>query len=791
MSKNLTRKGLALGAVVALSTTLFAGAPAQAAGEVIFAPNTGTSYNTFTTADFALRASLAPGQVAANIAQLAYQIAGDAAGSFEYTIGTSAAPATTATAATTQVVRPGSAPAVGAVNILNIGLKAADQVEATATKSVTVTAFLDSNNNSTLDDGEFQQARTVTFKKLSEVAVTVALTTPTVGDTTVKATAVLADINAEQTAAGTKVAFTATGSTPTAAPGVAAGSTAGSYSDTVTALVATNVVTARAYYGSIALGTAAVSETVAARSIIQPTAAVVAGANGVAAGNIARTNSAFSVAATIKDTAATAAVKSGVAVTAVVSSFGSLSATRTLSINGTVYTSNAAVPASVALTSNASGLATVDLVTVGFAATDAPVVTFSAQNYSVAVTVDLQDAAYTVVSTGVGSALRTIDEGGSVTLNFAVKDQFGVAIGSGARLEVVTGYSTAATSYVTVGADGTAAVTVTDTTASTATAITVDTTLQTQSVATSNWTSASVTGARQTVNVASGAVAFDFSPAAVSANLSTNGTITASVNRAGAPVTIAAKGVIFTVNSVEYTDTVTLFSGSNGDVSVSAKSNLTGEKTVTWTAGSEVKTAVLTIGAAASNAGKSIDLTSIPKYALPGSTLVITGYVKDTYGNGIPAAATSPSTFSVTYTGPGFVVGGTLPTTTDSNGKFTFTVILGAADAGSASVVVKYDADGATTTIAELSSTAIVTLGSAPSASATAAIAGSTKRFFVSVDNNIDAKNVVVKVAGKTFRTLKGSSAKKTYVVAAPKGSHKVTVFVGGKLIATKTISVK
>jgi hypothetical protein len=79
----------------------------------------------------------------------------------------------------------------------------------------------------------------------------------------------------------------------------------------------------------------------------------------------------------------------------------------------------------------------------------------------------------------------------------------------------------------------------------------------------------------------------------------------------------------------------------------------------------------------------------------------------------------------------------------------------------------------------------------APSALATAAVSGSSKKFYVSVDNNASAKNVVVKVAGKTFKTLKGSATKKTYVVAAPKGSHKVTVYVGGKLIATKTVSVK
>jgi hypothetical protein len=46
MSKNLTRKGLALGAVVALGATLFAGSPAFAANEINVAPSAGTSYNT-------------------------------------------------------------------------------------------------------------------------------------------------------------------------------------------------------------------------------------------------------------------------------------------------------------------------------------------------------------------------------------------------------------------------------------------------------------------------------------------------------------------------------------------------------------------------------------------------------------------------------------------------------------------------------------------------------------------------------------------------------------------------
>jgi hypothetical protein len=56
MSKNLTRKGLALGAVVALGSSLFAGTPANAAAELTIAPNAGTTYNVLATDDFVLKA---------------------------------------------------------------------------------------------------------------------------------------------------------------------------------------------------------------------------------------------------------------------------------------------------------------------------------------------------------------------------------------------------------------------------------------------------------------------------------------------------------------------------------------------------------------------------------------------------------------------------------------------------------------------------------------------------------------------------------------------------------------
>jgi hypothetical protein len=61
MSKNLTRKGLAFGALVALGSSLIAGAPASAAGvndgSVSLAPNAGTAYSVLTDGTFDLKAN--------------------------------------------------------------------------------------------------------------------------------------------------------------------------------------------------------------------------------------------------------------------------------------------------------------------------------------------------------------------------------------------------------------------------------------------------------------------------------------------------------------------------------------------------------------------------------------------------------------------------------------------------------------------------------------------------------------------------------------------------------------
>ena len=89
MFKNTTRRGLAIGAAIAVAFSGLVTSPAQAAGEVVFVPSAGTSYNTFVTENFTLQASLAPGQVAANAVQLKYKIDKAAGATVSYAVATS------------------------------------------------------------------------------------------------------------------------------------------------------------------------------------------------------------------------------------------------------------------------------------------------------------------------------------------------------------------------------------------------------------------------------------------------------------------------------------------------------------------------------------------------------------------------------------------------------------------------------------------------------------------------------------------------------------------------------
>ena len=254
MSKNITRKGIALGALVALGASVFAGTPAFAADALVLAPN----YSADSTAavpvteKITLNASLAAGSVAANISQLKYKIAPPSGSVINYGVENVASPTQAVGSATandgTAVVVAAATPTATTTNTITLNVDSATST--TSTKSVTVTAFLDANNNGLLDSAETQQAITVQFIKYSEITTTTTITAPTAGDTSVSAAVKFTNVNNQALAAsGVGAYFTKGDGTTLIANGaksgtVAAGSgTAVTYTSTAHGYSAGDVVT--------------------------------------------------------------------------------------------------------------------------------------------------------------------------------------------------------------------------------------------------------------------------------------------------------------------------------------------------------------------------------------------------------------------------------------------------------------------------------------------------------------------------------------------------------------------
>jgi hypothetical protein len=265
----------------------------------------------------------------------------------------------------------------------------------------------------------------------------------------------------------------------------------------------------------------------------------------------------------------------------------------------------------------------------------------------------------------------------------------------------------------------------------------------------------------------------------------------------GATVTVSGPStILFSAGNVDALGTITVIADNEGDFNVSLVSNTAQEDAViTYTSASgATKTVKVTFLPALTTSGTVLSVSA--SAATPGKTLVFTGKLTDKWGNAVKTSdAVSRATLRVTYTGPG-LLSGALPTETEADGTFTVRVLLGTSDTGSAVVKATYGAKNLTISSADtgdnidIVATATAVIGGAVTAGSTAAVAGSTGKFYVSV-TNAAAKKVVIKVAGKFVKSFTGTAAKKTVVTKSTKGSKKVTVFVGGKLVATKTVTVK
>ena len=360
-----------------------------------------------------------------------------------------------------------------------------------STRTVTVEAWVDANGNDEIDSTEYASpVRTVTFKKASEITGVVTWTTPTLGDTSLKASVVTTpELNGSQMSTNdVTVQFTRQGSTATLTAAQAGGSTtwdstnkewdatantALSANDTpwtgLTDSNANDVVfagtySARPYIGSTALA-AAVSVVVGSTQADDVEASIAATANNSAGDNedgsaattvTIRKGSSVTVTATVFD-ADGDEVGAGIPVTATLSG-----TTGTIKVNGAA-TSDSEL-------TNASGQVTFTVSTTTALATDAATLTIQAQNVSAAAktavyTFDWQDATTSLYDAAVANPAsdvnRSVAKNGTVSFSFRILDQWKQSLSGTYRLKVANTGNTVSTTYVAV-TNGAATVSVTD-----------------------------------------------------------------------------------------------------------------------------------------------------------------------------------------------------------------------------------------------------------------------------------------------------------------------------------------
>jgi hypothetical protein len=829
MSTIVTRKSLAFGAIVALATTAFAGTPASAAGEINVVPSAGTSYSTLITDAFTVETSFAPG-VLSGYAQLKYQIKTAAAASFQsdaantaatVSLNAAVAGATGDASDATAFVQYVSATATAPTDRNFLGLKLSGKTYTSDSVDAVVTAFVDSNNDGKLTAGEWATAKTISFKKYADVTSTIVLTEPKTGDNTISGSVTLAGLNQAQIQSTVALQFrkTATtsldgidGNVTPAFNGLTALSTdAGDYKKTtasVDTLDSSDTVELSATVAGQSVGTKVV-KTATARTISKFEATVDATDNGTAAGK-ARTNSEFSTTAVVYSAATTPAPVAGVAVSASVVSSRTVWSTdaaeaQSVTLNGTVYTSYATLTAAVAaLTSDASGKVTVKLVPKNFVSGDTFDVKFAAQNLSKTVVATLSDASY-VVSDDANATYRKIAKNSSATLNYSVKDQYGVlASATNLRLAIT---SVLGTKYVPVAA-GKASVVITPTTDSTD-AVAVSQELQASATATNGnvtWSATAVagqlSGARNIV-VSAVADSFDTAPVLATVNgtawttsstakqiLATgdaddvtpnSATITGSVLTRGADLTVSGTGLRFVIGGVAYADKFTLpISDASGNFDIKVASVKAGAQVVTLTTGAESKTVSITFATAViSQLANTV--VAAPSAAQAGRAVTVTATATDKNGN-----AVAGKTVKFAVTGVGSL--SSSDAVTDANGVATVRLVSSYGEDGDSVITVSHNGsddatDGAGT---DFTLAKTVTFG------ITDAQIDNVGKRVTAVASFSKGKTVSFYVDGvKKWSKLSASDADVVLFYNLKKGRHTVTMKISGGYITSEVIIVK
>jgi hypothetical protein len=467
MTKNMTRKGLALGAAFALVSSAVVATPALAAPGITLSPDKGTSYSFISGEQFNLKV-FGNAEFTTGFANLRWEITNADAESIQWATNDAAGTAYNALSAAATTATITVTPVAGDIQTTAGGNKLGLQVAANNTATVKVRPYIELDGTAGFTSGDLGgNQETITFVEAKDVVATVSVTAPTAGDTTVTAS-FATNVNNESLAQGDFAIYFTTGTGADLAGAAASGT--GPVTSTVlvapaawdatakfkattgavTALVKDTAVKAVVLYNdggaedttaglpiastnNVALvgsATAAVVERKAATIVGDAVASTSAKVITAGSAGDALLNSSFQAKVVVKDGATTPAGVANAAVTATITSAG-LSATagseKTLTVNGTTFSNSSLLPgqgsvAKLALTTNASGEAVINFTTAGYAAGDTITVAFGTENLTSANLVLTQRAA---TYTATVRSFFTTTDGAAVAVPVVVYDQFG------------------------------------------------------------------------------------------------------------------------------------------------------------------------------------------------------------------------------------------------------------------------------------------------------------------------------------------------------------------------------
>ena len=781
MQKNKNRTGLALGAIVALVSSLFVmTAPAQASeSSIVIFPSTGLTTQTTMLADEAFDISARFGTgVAAEYKDYVTDtnthadfglhitkpagvtISATTSGAASGNVYTASATAETAAASWTVGINSSGSPKI------SIGLN--DRTSVSPAVAITVTPFLDLDKDGVKDNGEPEgTAMTINFVPWSALGSVVSMTQPVAGGfgataswSVTKGVVNWTQLNGQfaisishtaethTSAAGGTDSAAITIALLTAATGASASSTAqGNYSVSFTTgtveYTTSGVIhslSASVMYsggggtnGNLGVANIIASSpvyTVTPLDVSAVTISPVAGSNitqtGAGAAD-ARLNSAFSLNA--YGYSLSSAVRAPVATAFTVSAVSAgldFDADSGVILNGTTYTSRGTfLGAGFTL---ASGTTTVAVSTFGQDGEGTVTFNITSQYKSATMLLTIKGTVQTVNYAPANVAGLA---GAAKTFTMTAYDQWGLAsVRSDQRIaaSVLVSGSTSTTVSAAV-ANGVASVTVTPPAAKTGSGV-VTFTLQTFNQSTQAWDNVSGGTDTATWNIytyASGTDGFTTNTVSISSSisygvaLSWSGTVTIGVVNSFSDVLVSAPGLMIrNADAVSVTASDTLTIAANTKLlNVQFTSRLAGSYTVTFTTGAASTTSLVVIQAAAGSAGSTLtfDKTSIAA----GTTTTIVGTLKDVNGNPVQTADTTDgaaAAVSVAWTGKGLPFGNSTTMETDAAGQLTFYVLVLSGEVGDAAISATYKPAGATVSTKNITVVQAVAVGKAAATAA-------------------------------------------------------------------------